>query len=461
MLRGLNRPVFPGAMIPFIAVAMAAAPAPCGPLDLPTTMALAAARSDEVALSRAEVATAEAVLAIARAIGILPMSTATLLVGPSPEAHGTVVESDNSNRHIAGLGIFSRVDVTLVQPLYTWGQISSGKRAAEAGVRARELLVDDSLQQVGFRVLQAYWGVSLARRLLAISDDVQGALADADKRISDELSRRTGEVVLEDKYRVAIFRAEILQRTAEAQKGRNLARVAISAMLAISEPELVLKDEPLPVLEQESSPSREQAIQLAEQARPDLRGLDQGVKALEAQADANRAALWPQIFAAGTFSWAWASNRDRQTNPWVNDEFQHLNGGLAIGLRQNLSIPLLSSQVRKAEAELSSLRQKREGLVRLIQAQTDQALADLRAASEKHAATQAGLSAGRSWFRSAGLNFAIGVTDARGLIDAYAAYVKSQADGAQATYELLLARGHLDQVTGKPLITGESTCVLR
>ena len=460
MLHGVNRPVIPASMIPFIAVAMAAAPAPCGPLDLPTTMALAAARSDEVALSRAEVATAEAVRAIARAIGILPMSTATLLVGPSPEAHGTVVESENSNRKIAGLGVFTRVDVTLVQPLY-WGQISSGKRAAEAGVQARESLVNDTLQQVGFRVLQAYWGVSLAKRLLAISDDVKAALADADKRISEELSRQSGEVVQEDKYRVAIFRAEILQRTAEAEKGGSLGRVAISAMLAIPEPELVLKDEPLPTLEQQPTPSREQAILSAEQARPDLRALDQGVKALEAQADANRAALWPQIFAAGTFSWAWASNRDRQTNPWVNDEFQHFSGGLGVGLRQNLSIPLLSSQVQKAEAELSSLRRKREGLARLIEAQTEQALADLRAASEKHAATQAGLSAGRSWFRAAGLNFNIGVTDARGLIDAYAAYVKSQADGAQATYELLLARGHLDQVTGKPLITGESTCALR
>src|SRR5262249_6561312 len=119
------------------------------------------------------------------------------------------------------------------------------------------------------------------------------------------------------------------------------------------------------------------------------------------------------------------------------------------------------AQAQKAESETSALRKKREGLARLIEVQTEQALADLRAASEKHTATQAALSAGRSWFRSAGLNFGFGVTDTRGLIDAYTGYVKSQADSAQATYELLLARGHLDQVTGRPLISGESTCVLR
>ncbi len=107
------------------------------------------------------------------------------------------------------------------------------------------------------------------------------------------------------------------------------------------------------------------------------------------------------------------------------------------------------------------IRRKREGLARLVSVQTEQALAELRAATEKQAAAQSALSAGRSWFRSAGLNFGVGVTDARGLIDAYAAYVKTQADGAQATYDVLFARGRLDQVTGKRLVAGESTCALR
>jgi outer membrane protein TolC len=461
MLRGLNRPVFPGAMIQLFAVAMAAAPAPCGPLDLPTAIALAAARSDEVAVRRAEVVAAEADRAIARAVGILPGSSATVVVGPSPEAHGNILVSDQSNRRIVGLAPFERIDINLVQPLWTWGQLSSTKQAGEAGVRAKQLLVEDTVQQVVLRVIQSYWGISLAKRLLVIAADVKNALAQADKRIADELARRSGEVTLEDKYRVAVFRAEVLQRTSEAEKGQYLARVALAAMLVIDEPQLELKEEALPDLQQQALPSREQAIRQAEQSRPDLRALDQALEAQEALARASHAALLPEVFAAGTFSFAYAPNRDVQNNPWIRDDFRHLWGGAVIGLRQNLSIPLLLSQAKKADAEVASLRRKREGLARLISVQTEQALADLRAASEKQSAAQSALSAGRSWFRSAGLNFAVGVTDARSLIDAYAGYVKTQADSAQATYELLFARGRLDQVTGKPLIAGESTCTLR
>src|SRR5260370_7996079 len=123
-------------MIPFLAVAMAAAPAPGGLLELAAGMALDAVRRDEVVIRRAEAAAAEADRAIARAVGILPNSSVTFVVGPSPEAHGTILQSRNTNRSLLGLAPFERIDITLVQPLWTWGQLSSAKQAGEAGVRA-------------------------------------------------------------------------------------------------------------------------------------------------------------------------------------------------------------------------------------------------------------------------------------------------------------------------------------
>src|ERR1700687_2879751 len=153
-------------MISVLAVVLAA-PLPCSPLDLPSAVSLVSARSDEVAIKQAAIAGAEADRALARALGILPVATATLITGPVPEAYGTILRSENSNRSLAGLGPFVRVDVNLVQPLWTWGQISSAKEAAQAGLEARELLVQDTLQQVQLRVIQSYWGISLATKLLA------------------------------------------------------------------------------------------------------------------------------------------------------------------------------------------------------------------------------------------------------------------------------------------------------
>jgi len=129
-------------------------------------------------------------------------------------------------------------------------------------------------------------------------------------------------------------------------------------------------------------------------------------------------------------------------------------------LRQNLSFPTLHAQEKKAQSELVRVKAQREGLVRLIGLEALQAIADLQAAVDRYAAAQGALSAGRSWFRSAGLNFGAGVSDAKALVEAYTGYAKTQVDNAQATYELLVARAHLDQVSGKSLSSGEPNCVL-
>jgi outer membrane protein TolC len=325
-------------MISVLAVVLAA-PLPCSPLDLPSALSLVSARSDEVAIKQAAVAGAEADRALARALGILPVATATVITGPVPEAHGNQIVSYNSNRSLDGLGPFVRVDVNVVQPLWTWGQISAAKQAAQAGLEARELLVQDTLQQVQLRVIQSYWGISLATKLLSLADEVKNALVQVDETIAEALAKQTGEITQEDKYRVAIFHSEVSQKTSEAEKALRLARVALAAMLGIDEAELKLREEPLPALAAQPLPAREETIQKAVHSRPDLRALDKAVEALQSQLAASHGAQLPQFFAAGAFTYAYAPNRDIQHNPWIRDDFNVLAAGLVIGLRQNLASP--------------------------------------------------------------------------------------------------------------------------
>src|SRR5262245_10076450 len=380
-------------------VVLAAAPS-CGPLDLQTALALAATRSDEVAIKQAELLGAQADLAIAKAAGILPLSSATFIVGPAPEAHGSYLDQNTgyTNRSIKDLGPFIRFDLNLVQPLWTWGQLTAAKDAAQAGVQGRSLSKEDTLHLVQLRVLQTYWGVALARRLLALASEIEGAVGDAERKIAESLAAADGSVTLEDKYRVAIFRGDLAQRKAEAQKGLKLARAALAATLAAPEPALVLKDEPLPASPDTRLPTQAEVSDEAQRNRPDLRALDQAVIAVEQQAKASWAAQLPQLFAAGLFTYSRAWNRDIQYNPWIKDDFNQLSGGVGIGVRQSLSFPTLHAQEKKAQAEVVRLKAQREGLARLVVFQAVQALADLQAAVERYAAAQGSLSAGRAWF---------------------------------------------------------------
>ena len=462
-----------------IAVAMAADP--CGPLDLNTALGLAANRSDEVAIKQADVATAEVDVALSRAIAFLPQSYAQVLVGPDPAARGNVTtdlaapligttqpgtkppNTDNTNRSFNDLGVFERVDIQAIQPIWTWGQLSGARDAARAGLRARELLVDDTLSQVQLRVIQLFWGEALARKFLAIAGDVEKALADVDVQIAKSLKAEDGQVGPQDKFQVALFRSELAGRKAEAIRGQELARIGLAATLAISSDRLRIKEIDLTSSAMEI-PDLNDAISRAETARPDLLALAAGIQAKKAEVQAKEGALFPQVFIGAEFAYSYAYNRDIQYNPWVSDYFNTLSLGAALGIRQDLGLPALIGQKNKAKAELLAIERQRDGLRRLIDTQVESAISELKAAQARGQASRDGLAAGKSWFRAAGLDFEAGVGDAKALLTAYRGYVESQINAAQASYDVLVAKAKLDQAIAVPLgpgAGGDATCTLQ
>jgi len=144
----------------------------------------------------------------------------------------------------------------------------------------------------------------------------------------------------------------------------------------------------------------------------------------------------------------------------VGDYFNALTIGAALGIRQNLSFWTVITRTNKKDAELETLRKQRAGLARLIQVEVETATAELAAAITKREAAAKAVAAGRSWFRSATLNFGVGVGDGRDLIDAYRGYAEAQYGDAQATFDLLAAQSRLEQVTGRTPPTPEVNCMM-
>jgi len=452
-------------------LALTVAAPTCGPLDLQTAQALALARSDEVGIKRSELAAAEADRAVAQAIWFLPEFSATVPVGVVPGASLrtdpatgkkdtndiTAIET-GSNRGLTDLGAFVRVEVNALQPLWTWGRLKAATDAAAAGAEARKFLVDDTGNAIRTRVLQLVMGIRLATRLLAIGGDVQNALKEADARVQKSLKANDGEITPEDRYRIEIFRSQLTQRIADGERAVRVARVGLAATLALEPAQLQLRDDPLPDTSQIRPVDLESALADAVAMRPDLKALDKGILAKEADVRASRAELFPQVGLFGQFAYSRAAGRDTITNPYVGDYFNALTIGAALAIKQNLSFWTVITRTNKKDAELDTLRKQRAGAVRGIRVEVETAAADLGAAITKREASAKAVAAGRSWFRSATLNFGVGVADGRDLIDAYRGYAEAQYGDAQATFDLLAAQARLEQVTGRMPPTPELNC---
>ena len=431
----------------------------CGPLDVEGALAVAAQGADEIAIRKAELAAAEADLALARAARLLPIGTLTALTGLVPEAHGDFrnPEPQATNRSLRGLGPYIRTDLSIAQPIFTWGQLDAARDAATSGVRAREELVTDKLSELRVRIAQLFWGETLARRLLAIAADVEQNLAQVDEKLEELLASGEASVKPADRYRLDVYKADLRKRKAEAQRGLDVAHGGLAATLGLPPAALTLREVALP-LDPGEVPDVARERERAGRQRPDVAALEFGIAARDGEVRAAEAALKPQVFVGGMFSFAYAPNRTPQLNPWINDEFNHVAGGVALGLRQDLALPLLRARAEKARAERETLRRQREGLGRLVAQQVGEAVAQVQAARERLLAATSAVRSGKAWFRSEGLDFEAGVGEPKDLLDAYAAYVQLQVDQLQAAYDLVVARARLAQAAGDPPRAGPSPC---
>jgi len=439
----------------------------CGPLDLATAQALAIARSDEVAIQKAQVLGAKADVAVATSISFVPEFGLLFLggvvpgarLGPDAGPNDITDISKGSNRGLSNIGVFGRVEVNVLQPIYTFGRLSDAQDAARAGLGAREFQVQDKVNAVRQQTLQLVMAATLTRRLLGIVADVEAALKEVDAKMTKSLKDNDGDVSTDDRYRLELFKSELLQKKADAIRAERLARAALSTLMVIPEADLHLKEDPFPDPADIEAPDILAVRIEAEQDRPDIRALDKAIEAKRAEVHASWAEQWPQFFIAGQFAYSRAPGRDTVTNPYVGDYFNALSLYAAIGFRQNLSFYTLKAREDKAEAELNTLLRQRQGAAHGVDLEVEQAHADLVAAISKRKAAHAALASGKSWFRSAGLNFAVGVGDATGVVDAYRGYATSQLNEAQATYDVIVAQGRLNQAMGRGDPPGPAPCV--
>ena len=192
---------------------------------------------------------------------------------------------------------------------------------------ARKNLVDEKGNEVRSRVLDLVMGIRLTTRLLAIGADVQSALKDADARVQKSLKANDGE---------------ISPRTGTASRSSAASSPSASPTVsgrcgspgwgwrrpwACKPDQLQLKDDPLPDTSQVRPPDLEAALTDAIQQRPDLKALDAGILAKEAEVRAARAELLPQVGLVGQFAWGTAPGRDIISNPYVGDYFNALTIG--------------------------------------------------------------------------------------------------------------------------------------
>jgi outer membrane protein TolC len=288
------------------------------------------------------------------------------ILGPSPGAKGgdnSFNSTTNTNGFTSsctqltpcGFGIFDRVDATIIQPLYTFGKITSGKEAAAGGVKVDEARVNQKASDIIMKVNEYYYGFLLARDLKVLVLDVKEKLDSAKEKVEQQLAEESKYVDELDLLKLKTFGGVVERYFNEADKSVELAQNALGMTIGLEKTgDFEVADQHL---KQETRPlfDLDTYIEKAKLYRPEFTQLREGLRARQALIRVAKSDYYPTFFAAFYLSYAVSSNRDYLNNPYVYDPFQHIFTGTFLGLKWNYNFGITSARVQSAQAEHDKL----------------------------------------------------------------------------------------------------------
>lgn len=380
--------------------------------------------------------------------GTDPVSALPLII-PCP---GQDIEDDEQITADTEIGILVKSSARLTFPIYTFGKVEAGQRAARAGLEIGEAGIDIARAGLAYEVKRAYYGAQLTHAALEVLRDGRSRIADIKQTIERELKKESGRFTSNDLRELVLQRADIEGSLLETE---SLEAVAWEGLRLAGGFELgqafeldSLEIEPVHV----EPRSREAYVELASVSRPDLRLLGAAVRARENQVDLARANFLPDIALVGGFGFAKGTTAEDSPDPFADDNYNYLSWGVVLGAEVSLDFAVLIGKLGEAQAALSKQRAERDGLLLKVRLEVVERYGAMERYRKELAIREEAMKAGKALLVSKTLNFGAGLdTTAEDVLNALVKFSKARLKHLQTIYEFNLAVARLSRTVGVDL----------
>jgi len=348
------------------------------------------------------------------------------------------------------LGPFANVEVTAVQPIFTWGKISGYEGMSQGNRQIAEQDKRKELEQVRYMVKKAYYTLQFSTDALKILGDVKSKLKQAEQKVEELLIKNADNVEENDRLKIKVFLADVENRTLDATKGARLSRSALTELTGTVGDWAPVQNSL--TAETVQGIQKNEVISQALRSQPDVKKLDDYINIKRSERATIKADLFPTFFLAGKLEYAIAPGRTDITNPYLNDPFNKFNLGVSFGLKQDLGFYRTLNKLDQLDSKLARLQAQRERFKSVMKLKTEDAFERAVAAQKGIGINEKGFRAARSWLTSTGLAFNLGTAQTKDVLESYAAYFKARVDLLKSVYELNMALTELSRAAGVELV---------
>jgi outer membrane protein TolC len=409
----------------------------------------ALSHNPEVSEAVVEKRIAESLLSQAKA-GRLPQVTYTSLNGIINGAEGDAVNGRTDNDD---LGPFTRGELEIIQPLYTFGRLQNEIRAATMGVETKQAATKKTRDTVVAMVKELYYNLLLSRQIQALLTEVQEQFTRALETAEQRLEAGESGITQQDILKLRIGLAGVTKEAYTLQRAIAVTKEALLYQLGLPlqtdfditetglEP-VMLQLQPLEVY-----------LEQAEKNRPEFAQLEAGLVARQARLQAARSAYYPSLFLAGAVRYSVAPNRDDQDNPFVRDDFNYLQAGMALGLRWKLDFWMTHAKEAERLAELAKAEVQKENATQGIELDIKRRYLEVQETQQKIEAAQTARRSARALLLTTLANFGLGVGEGKDVFDSLGLYTRMMSEYYTAVRDYNIAVARLSQATGQEATT--------
>lgn len=346
---------------------------------------------------------------------------------------------------------FSRFEIAVEQPLWTWGELSGSIEAARHGVDVEAARVEQKALEVAVRAGETYFTLLLTEALDRLADRTQEVIDRAKREINRLLDEGDESVSQADLFQTRLTEEETKRRIVEIEQNQKTARSALRRQLFLSDRVRVepTADELQPISFSVHPDSLDYYIGRALRNRPEVEQAEAGVEARRALVDVARSDYYPKIGVQATLSQSVTlPERPNPDNAFVGDSFMGTGTRTGIGIQQNLNFGQTRAQVEQAEAELNAVQYQRTAAEQLVRFEVEEAYRSLLTAKAAVESRDRSTTIAGEWLRTEQVNFDLDLGDTEDLIKAVRADLEARAQYLQAVKQYNVAVLNLLRTTG-------------
>ncbi|HFE37935.1 MAG TPA: TolC family protein, partial [Gammaproteobacteria bacterium] len=369
------------------------------PLSLQQCLTIATQQGADIALAKANIEEYRARLSEVQA-NYYPKLSTLGYVAPMFTVKGDASTNDVKRDFSLGAwGPSTHLEALLAMPIYTFGRLEAGERAAKARLEVEKSRLREAENHLTVEVNKFYYSHLYAATILTHLQKAQTRLAEIQAEAQKFYDESSGKVSKVDLMKLRFAETEVKKYILLAEEGKQLALAALKHTMGLkNDAPLTLSQHKIPKPPRKLSlPEETEMLAMAKQNRPEWEQIKFGLKAASQLRKSESLAHLPVLFVASTFEADWSPTRDDAKNPYHYDPYNQVFGGVAVGFKLELDWALRKAKMQAANAKLQQVSALKKLAVTGIPLQINKARSEVLRFNKQINLSRAAIKASNKW----------------------------------------------------------------